>query len=222
MTDLWAVLLPILLADVLNPVLFAFMVYAVGTDRPVINPLAALTGHTIAYLTFGILLALAFETISKRLDNPEPMDFGIGLVIGVLLLWAAWRSRGSQGEEKQEPRPGRLTPARAFGIGAVINIIGLPFALPYFAALDQILKADLSAAGATLVIVGYNLGYALPFLVIPVLAIALGERSRPVLARINQKVDRASAILMPLMLGLVGIALVADAVAYFATGKGLF
>jgi cytochrome c biogenesis protein CcdA len=222
MPDLWAVLLPILLADVLNPVLFAFMVYAVGTDRPVFNPLAALTGHTVAYLTFGILLALAFDTITKRLENPEPVDFVIGLVVGVLLLWVAWRSRGSPGEKKPEPRVERLTPAGAFGIGAVINIVGLPFALPYFAALDQILKADLNAVGATLVIIGYNLGYALPFLVIPVLAIALGERSRPVLARINHKVDRASAVLMPVMLGLVGIALVADAVAYFATGTGLF
>lgn len=32
MPDPWALLLPILLADLLNPVLFAIMVYAVGTD----------------------------------------------------------------------------------------------------------------------------------------------------------------------------------------------
>lgn len=71
------------------------MVYVVGTDRPVANPLAALTGHTVAYLAFGILLALAFETITKRIEtrNPEPMDFGIALVVGVLLPRAAWRSR---------------------------------------------------------------------------------------------------------------------------------
>jgi len=42
------------------------------------------------------------------------------------------------------------------------------------------------------------------------------------LARINQKVDQVSAFLMPIMLLLVGIALVVDAILYFANGNGLF
>ena len=100
-------------------------------------------------------------------------------------------------------------------------IVGLRFALPYFAALHQIFKANLTAGDAVLAIIGYNTGYALPFLAIAFLAIALGERSRPVLARINDKVDRASAFLMPLILALVGMALMADAIRYTTTGKGL-
>ncbi len=35
--EIWAILLPILLTDVMNPVLFAFLVYAAGTDRPVVS-----------------------------------------------------------------------------------------------------------------------------------------------------------------------------------------
>jgi hypothetical protein len=104
----------------------------------------------------------------------------------------------------------------------VINLIGLPFALPYFAALDQILEADLTATDSVTVLVGYNLAYALPFLIVPVLVLALGERSGPLLARINQKVDQVSTFLMPIMLLLVGIALVVDAILCFATGNGLF
>jgi len=222
MLDLWAVLVPILLADIVNPVLFAFMVYAVGTDRPLGNSIAALLGHTAAYLGFGIALAFAFDAITNWLANPKPIDYGIGLLIGVLLLWVAWRIRGGDKQEKQETQVERLGPLKSFGIGAIINIIGLPFALPYFAALDQILKADLTVTDSVMVITGYNLGYALPFLVVPVLAVALGDRSRPVLARINEKVDRISAYLMPLMLTLVGIALVLDAIRFFAVGKGLF
>ena len=222
MLHLWTVLTPILLADVVNPVLFAFMVYAVGTDRPLGNSIAALLGHTAAYLTFGIGLALAFDFITDRLANPEPLDYGLSLIIGCLLLWAAWRVRSEKPQVKQTPAMERLTPIKSFGIGAVINIVGLPFALPYFAAIDQVLKADLTAADSALVIIGYNIGYALPFLVIPLLALTLGERSRPVLARINDKVDKVSAILMPIILALVGIALLADAILYIATGEGLF
>jgi len=49
MAELWASLLPILLADVLNPVLFAFMVYAAGTQQP-------LAAYNLAY-------ALPFITV---------------------------------------------------------------------------------------------------------------------------------------------------------------
>lgn len=221
MLHLFTVLIPIMLADIVNPVLFAFMVYAVGTDRPVSTSIAALLGHTAAYLSFGIGLALAFDIIMDRLANPEPIDYVLSLLIGTLLLWASWVVRGDK-QQQTAPNVEQLTPLKAFGIGAIINIVGLPFALPYFAALDQILKADLTMADSTLVIVGYNIGYALPFLVVPLLAIAMGERSRPVLARINEKVDRVSAILMPFILAIVGIALVADAISYLATGEGLF
>ncbi len=221
MLDLWTVLVPILLADIINPVLFAFMVYTVGTDRPLINSSAALLGHTVSYLGFGIALAFGFEAITDRLANPKPFDYGLGLLIGFLLLWVAWRTRSGNQKKRPEPQVERLSPLKAFGIGAIINIVGLPFALPYFAALYQILKADLSVIDSIMLLAGYNLGYALPFLVVPALALVLGEGSRPVLARINEKVDRVSAYLMPLMLGLVGIVLVIDAIRYFVIGEGL-
>ena len=222
MLQLWTVLTPILLTDIVNPVLFAFMVYAAGTDRPVINSIAALLGHTATYVVFGLVLALAFDIITERLENPEPIDYGLSLLIGILLIWAAWRIRGEKQPQKPASRKEQLTPIKAFGTGAIINIIGLPFALPYFAALDQILKTNLSVADSALVIIGYNTGYALPFVAVPLLVIALGERSRPVLARVNEKVDHVSTFLMPIILAFVGIALLADAISYAATGKGLF
>ena len=222
MLELWVILTPILLADVVNPVLFAFMVYAVGTDRPLSNSISALLGHTAAYLSFGIILALSFNIIKAGLANPKPVDYIISLIVGILLLWVAWRSRSKTADKKDKPQVEELTPLKSFTIGAIINIIGLPFALPYFAAVDQILKAELTVTSSVIVLVGYNLLYALPFLVVPVLVMMMGENSRPVLARINEKVDRVSTYLMPLLLGFVGMALVLDALLYFTSGKGLF
>lgn len=222
MQDLLTALTPILLADVVNPVLFAFMVYAVGTDRPMLNANAVLLGHTAAYLTFGIALAFAYDAIAKRLGNPAPMDYGISLVIGLLLLWVTWKSARGNGKGNSAPEVAQLTPLKAFGTGAIVNAVGIPFALPYFAAIDQVLSADLDIAESITVLVGYNLVYALPFLIVPGLVLVLGEAGRPVLMRINEKLDRVSAFLMPLLLGLVGGALVADAVRYFVVGEGLF
>ena len=94
--------------------------------------------------------------------------------------------------------------------------------MPYFAAIDQILKTDLSATGAGLMLLSYNLAYALPFALVPLLSAVMGERAKPILGRINEVLDKVSGFLMPAMLGLIGLALLADAIKYFVTGTSLF
>jgi len=216
------VLLPFLIADVINPVLFAFLVFAAGSDRPVVNSSAMLVGHTLAYFAVGVLAAVGLERITGLFANPGTFDYLIGLVVGVLLLWIAFPG-SDKGEQKKPEREGsKLNPASALGLGAVVNFVGAPFALPYFAAIDQVLKADLATFEALTLLVGYNLLYALPFASVPIMVALMGDRSRPLLERINQGLERMSAFLMPVILGLAGLALVVDALMYFATGRGLF
>jgi cytochrome c biogenesis protein CcdA len=215
------ILLPILIADVINPVLFAFLVYAASGERPLLNSSALLLGHVVAYLSAGIAIALSLEQITSYLANPSHIDYAIGLLVGILLVWVALPA-AKKPEQKRPEQSHALTPLSAFGIGAVVNLVGIPFALPYFAAIDQILKADLSSFEAVVLLVAYNVIYALPFLIVPALVALLGERSRPLLQRINTVLERVSAFLMPVILGVVGVALVLDAVLYFATGNGLF
>jgi hypothetical protein len=198
--EIWTVLFPILLTDVVNPVLFAFMVYAAGGSRPVLLSGAMLLGHTLAYFTAGIVLALFMESIAARLANPRSIDFLIELVLGAALLWVAFGARKDTGKRPDDEAP-EFTVLSAFGFGAMVNFIGIPFAVPYFAAIDQILKTDLSAAQAVLM---------------------LGDRAKPVLGRINRFLDRVSAFLLPAMLGLIGLALLADALTYYFTGSSLF
>lgn len=217
-----AVLIPFLIADVINPVLFAFLVFAAGSDRPVINSSAVLVGHTLAYLVVGILAALGLEKITALLANPGTIDYLVGLAVGILLLWMAFPG-APKGRQKDPEQGGTaLTPLSALGLGALINFIGAPFALPYFAAIDQVLKADLGTLEVLGMLLGYNLLYALPFSLVPVAVAVFGDRSRPLLERINQLLERTSAFLMPLVLGLAGLALIADAALYFTTGSGLF
>ncbi len=54
-------------------------------------------------------------------------------------------------------------------------------------------------------------GILIPFLIVPILVTTLGERARPELQKINEALDRASAVLIPMLLGLAGLALVPDA-----------
>jgi cytochrome c biogenesis protein CcdA len=220
MSDIWPSLVPILLADVVNPVLFAFMVYAAGTDRPIANSSALLLGHTVAYFTVGILLATVLEQAIDRLQNPQRADYYIQLAIGICLFWIGVRSRGDTGKRPEDSMP-KLGLASSFGYGAVINFIGIPFALPYFAALGQILKADFSTSQAVFALGAYNLAYAAPFCAVPILRAVLGERSQPMLERVNLFLDKASGIMMPILLILVALALIVDALYYFTTGDKL-
>ena len=219
--EAWTTLLPFLLADVVNPVLFAFLVYAAGSDRPVLLSSSMLLGHTAAYFSAGVVLVLFMEKIADYLANPQTIDFLIELVLGVALLWLALRSRKDTGKHPDEYSQ-QITVLSAFGFGAVVNFIGIPFAVPYFAAIDQIMKADLSTNQALMTLMGYNLAYAAPFLFVPLLSALMGKKARPVLARVNAFLDKVSAVLMPLMLGLIGLALISDGLWYFIMGTSLF
>jgi cytochrome c biogenesis protein CcdA len=219
--DNWGVLLPILLSDVLNPVLFTFMVYAAGSRRPVATSSAMLLGHTAAYICSGVFLAYSIEKLTTRLANPQTIDFIIEFVIACALLWLVFRTRTDKGKRPDEQTP-EFTVWKAFGFGAVVNLIGIPFALPYFAAIDQLLKSDLDSGGVITGLVIYNIAYALPFMLIPILTAIMGDKSKPILARVNGMMEKASDVIMPLLLLLIGLALLLDSVWFFVKGQSFF
>lgn len=222
MIEMLSSFIPILLVDILNPVLFGFMVLAAGTARPILHSSMLLFGHTTAYFVAGILLANGLESIADRLENPKDVDFLISLLVGLVCLAVVIPAKKSPAKKKTEEDVASLNPVSAFAWGAAVNFVGIPFALPYFGALSQILVADISNTGAVLALVSYNLLYALPFTVVPLLIAVSGDASRDLLERVNQSLDKASGLLMPIMLGALGLFLVADAVIYFRGGVPLF
>jgi len=221
MFELLAALFPILLVDMLNPVLFAILVFAAGSKRPVANSSAILIGHTLAYFVAGIAISLGIEQVTDRLANPHRIDFVLSGIVGIGLLWMVVRTKKEGAPTASEPE-WQLTPAKCLGFGAIVNFVGVPFALPYFAVVDQILKADLSVAESLTTLAIYNLGYAIPFVVVPATVAISGESARPLLDKINGVLARASDVVMPWMFGLLGLALLADSIAYFYRGEGLW
>ncbi len=221
MIELLPKLIPLLIVDVLNPVLFALLIVAVGTSKPLAHSTAFLAGHTAAYFVSGIIIALGLNQITDRLLNPRPVDFVVELLIGLLCLWAAQASRDGKASEEKQPE-GELTTAYCFGYGAVVNFIGIPFALPYFAAVDQLLKADLSIESSLLVLTFYNIAYVLPFVLVLIMVALMGDASKPILEKINNVLIRLVDRFMPVLLFLLGATLIADALAFLIAGEGLW
>jgi cytochrome c biogenesis protein CcdA len=104
----------------------------------------------------------------------------------------------------------------------MINFIGVPFAVPCFAAVNQVLKADLSTEFSVLALAIYNAAYALPFLLVPIAVALMGDRSKPVLEKINEVLIKLVDTFMPILLLLVGVALTADALSYLIAGEALW
>ncbi len=98
----------------------------------------------------------------------------------------------------------------------------VPFALPYFAAVDQILKANLSVEWSIAAIAFYNLAYALPFLLVLILVAITGDSSKPILDKINNLLIGLVDRFMPVILFLLGFALTADALTYLISGEALW
>ena len=221
MVELLPTLIPILLVDVLNPVLFAVMVFAAGSSRPVSNSSAILIGHTLAYFVGGLVISVGMDQVIERLANPQRIDFVISGIIGIVLIWFSIPMKKDGAPRADEPE-WELTPMKCLGFGAVVNFIGIPFAVPYFAVVGQILKADLTTPASLSVLAVYNIAYALPFLVVPLAVAISGDSAKPLLEKINGFLIRVSDLVMPWMFALLGLALLADSAVYFYRGTGLW
>lgn len=228
MFELWTVAFPILLVDVANPVLLASVIICATTNRPILHPMLLILGHSLSYLVFGLVLAYGLADVIEELlqpfwlwiNNPEPIDFVIGLLIGVALVWAALRWKTSPPDTSEKaPDPTKLKAVSYLMFGIIVNFIGLPFALPYFAFLNQLLKQDDSLVLPNLFI--YNGLYALPFLLVPITIAVFGKTILPLLEKVNEAVDRFAAYIMPVALAVLGVLMIIDALLFFATGSGL-
>lgn len=228
MTDLWIVSLPILLVDIANPVLLAAVIFSLTSERPYAASLAVLGGHTFAYFLSGLLILVGpVDVLAGWLapfvdwfNNPVPTDYILGFVLGILLLAVSWRWKvapPSPSENKPQSASGNLV--TAFGFGAVLNFVGIPFALPYFAFINQLYKMDIDHKFTALLF--YNIAYLIPFLLVPLALAIFGRSAIPILQLINQGVEKGAAFILPVIIGLLGSAMVVDALLFFTTGEGL-
>jgi len=228
MFELLLILVPIVVTDIMNPVLAAAVIFALGTPKPYRGAFWVLFGWFAVYFVSGLGIAVGLEWVMRFLANPRPVDFYIQTPIALTLIWFAYKSArtGENPRSSQQiPQPTSsnhtLSAPGGFALGATINLVGLPFAIPYFAAIDQMLKADLSLSGALFVLTLYNLVYVLPFAALALLRWIYRDQADALFRRINTWMEKVSAVLMPVMLFAIGAVLLLDAVFYFTTGNPL-
>jgi cytochrome c biogenesis protein CcdA len=227
MTTLIGYLIPIVIADAANPVLLAAVIYALASRRPYAASISVLVGWFCVYLVSGVILAEGIDWIAARLASPGPIEFGVQLAVGVFMLWAGFQAVRASSPPKRAAKKPEFNESRGLGIGAAfmlgasINLISLPFAVPYFAAVSQIVKADPEYVTGLFVLVLYNLLYLVPFFGVIGVQVIFREQSKPWLDRLSNWMEKIGNVVLPGLLLLLGAALLIDAVVYFVTGAPL-
>ena len=226
MLELFLVLVPIALVDSLSitPLGLVPLISILAGPRRYSTAVGLLSGLFFSYLIMALAFLFGLSAVlhkvnvwlSYRWHNPEPADFAVEILIGLVMLAfglplaAKRRQKGGQKE-----LPTKVTPGSAFSFGFLLTVVGFPGALPYFAAADQIARADLPISGAVLAVTFYVTIFILPLALLVILHRLLGIRSDGFMQGCQRFFDTTGKKLMKTGMILLGLVMVADGVAYF-------
>ncbi len=227
MIELLAILAPVALVDSLSvlPIASVPLIVLLSGRRPAAGSLAFIAGIILTYFPFGLLLLFGLDALFDSLAghfaawwNQEP-DLGevvLQIIIGLIVIFRGQRLCTNRGNKKAQESRTAISPAQAFGLAVMINLAGMWGALPYFAAIAQILKADFSTGGMLAALLFYNLVFALPLAGFLILRLLLGERSERWFQQINDFLSRwAGRLLLIALIGL-GIILIIDGISWLS------
>jgi cytochrome c biogenesis protein CcdA len=227
MLELLLTLTTISLLDSMSAVPIALVPLAIilNGHKPVIGSLGFISGGFIVYFIFGIFVLLGLDTLIDEYadkfirymkSEPDSIELVIQILIGFLMIYFAWQfSRKYPQDIKIKTYESNITPLQAFTLSASINIIGMWGALPYFAAIAQILKADLTTASMIWILVYYNLIFTLPLIGFIVLRIMMGNKATALLEKITRFFSHWGKQIFIISLYLLGPLLIADGIGWF-------
>ena len=205
-------LIPILIIDMINPVLLGGTIFSLGSKQPTRNTLAVLFTFLITYLIAGLLIAIGLELIEGSFKLPRYFDYILELIVAALLLYMAWKQHkeGDTHPEKKLKQNPDLSFKGAALLGLQINMVGLPFAIPYLAAIDQVLKAEASIYATLLLLLLYNILYILPYS----LLLLIPTENTHIFKTINNWMHRITEKWLPILFFLLALLLIEDAVSF--------
>ena len=219
------ILTPISLVDSTSiiPLSILPLIILLSGSRPVLGSVAFLTGIFATYLILGILIALGLSSMFDQINvyltqiwkHPDTLDLITQIIIGVILLVFGFRrprardSRGDSGISES------ITPPKAFIIAAGLVIIGMPGALPYLAAIDQLLRADLTRFEVVLALLYYNVLFISPLSVLVFIRVLFPNQSDSIFDFIKDLITKWGRRVIVTLLVILGLVMVVDGIGWF-------
>lgn len=214
----------IALLDSLNPSLFVAQFFLLTTNRPVPRILSYIAGVLAVNFLGGLLLLVGARAVIVSLIaqlSPSVL-YGTGLALGIgLLALGLWMPLTPQAPEPAR-QPHSLHPFHTFLLGAAVMVNELTTALPYFVAIERLASAGVAGLEAVVVLVLYNLIFALPLFAFLGLFVAYGARFAAQTERISAAIARWAPRVFKYGSLVLGAFLTADASSFFLRGEALF
>jgi threonine/homoserine/homoserine lactone efflux protein len=207
------------------PIALVPLAAMLGGTRPYARALALIAGIGLAYYVAGAVLLLGLSQLFEALDayfervwfEPNRLELVLQIAVGAVLLALAWRRVRARAAERAEPGTSAAAsgPVGAFVLGTALTLVGLPGAVPYVGAIDQILRADVSLPVAALMLLAYNLAFVAPLLTMVGLRALFPAQVGGVLAKVREALTRWGARALVLVLTLLGAVMVIDGIGWF-------
>ena len=210
MLGLALLVLSIGLVDSLNPSTVAPALY-LATERHGAGRVASfvlgiaavnLVGGIILTFGPGKLLIGAIPRPGASTTHTIELAGGGAMLLLALGLWLARHRvarRLHRGRERVARSPSIL--------GAAIAAVELPTAVPYFAVIAAIVSSDRSIPAELALLVLFNAAFVLPLCAILVIRFVAGAKADRLLEQFHGAVQRAAPTLIPLVVAIIGAAL---------------
>ncbi len=204
------------------------------TEKPLRNALTYLAGLSAAYFACGLAGYLVLDQLrdflsrflpSAGLSGPRyyQSEFLTGLVMAGLGVWYFhWKRKAGPGRSKNWilARLRTMNAWAALAAGVFMSVTSFPASFPYLAVMARYWALHFSPLKAAAYLLLYNLGYALPMVLILGLYLELRKRA-DVHDRLHRHADRLNLHLTTWTCVVFGIFGMADAGCYFAFGRAL-
>ena len=232
MTELLTAILPIAVVDSMSitPLGLVPLATLLAGRRPFAGAAAFLCGLFVSYYAMAMASLLGLAAVFARLNawaahrwqHPEPVDFLFECVIGALLVIAGVRTaRRRTARSSGREVATDASPAAAFGFACMLNVVGFPGALPWFAAADQILRVDATLPRQALAVFVYVTVFVLPLTIVVVARALLGRRGDAFIAAAQRFFATWGRRALIAFLLLLGVAMTLDGIVYFVRGAPL-
>ncbi len=225
MTTVLLIITPIALLDSTSITSLSLLplIVLLSLRRPILGSGAFIAGIYITNLIIGILLAFGLSSLFDQISaygeqiwkNPGSLALILQIIIGIVLLIVGFKksrteeSRGDSGINES------ITPAKAFTIAVGLMIVGLPGALPYLAAIDQLLRADLNYFEMVMALIYYNIIYILPLVALVCIRVLFPNQSERIFGFVGNVIEKWGQRVIVIFMLILGFVMVVDGIGWF-------
>lgn len=210
------------LVDSLNPATIIAMVFLLSTAQPLPRTISFLFGVGVTYFLCGLLVHLGFGAVFDYVQNffKGTGGYVAKAVLGVVLVGSSlYLHYKPQNTEFKTPTS--IHPAATFVFGVVSTISDMPTAFPYLVGLERISTVNPDIVTTLLLLLYYNILYALPALVLLFSYLLAKRHAATVIDNIKLFFQRWMKPATIFALSIFGVLLLVDSSTFFVSGSGL-